>query len=133
MRQITGLIAGFAFACSAAGQAAERSPVPGAWHVTGDVAGRSFALDCRFNPAAGGFGGDCTELASSDARGTPGKVHRLNKGSQSGAQISWSYPVTIIFMRLDIGFAGKVEGDRISGTTSAAGRKGSFSAIRTAN
>jgi hypothetical protein len=110
--------------------AAADPAVPGAWHVTGDIAGRTFALDCRFEPAAAAFGGTCTETASSDSHGSPGKVHRLNSGSLAGAQIAWSYPVTVMFMHIAIGFNGRFDGNRITGATSAAGRKGSFVATR---
>lgn len=130
MRHSICLVAGLVLGLTASARAADPAAVPGSWHVTGDIAGRSFALDCRFEPGSGAFGGICTETASSDARGSPGKVHRLNSGTLSGTRITWSYPVTVMLMHIGIGFDGRIEGNRIVGITSAAGRKGSFQATR---
>jgi hypothetical protein len=104
--------------------------IGGSWLVKGDVAGKAFVLDCRFEPRGPQFGGVCVEAAGSDANVKAGKVHKLTQGSLNGNQVHWAYQVSVMFMSVDIGFAGMLAGDRIGGTTSAAGRKGTFTAIR---
>lgn len=101
----------------------------GQWHVTGNVSGHAFSLDCRFEPAGAGFGGVCTEQAAG-AAGHAGKSHTLSRGTLKGNQITWPYPVSVMLMKFDMTFSGTLEGNRISGTASAAGRQGSFVAVR---
>ena len=105
----------------------------GHWRVAGSVSGHAFTLDCRFEPAGapGGtsFGGGCTELAAGEM-GHPGKAHALTKGTVAGDRLTWAYPVSVMFMKFDMTFEGTVAGPRMTGTASAAGRTGSFTATR---
>ncbi len=104
--------------------------IGGAWHVTGEVIGHAFVLDCHFEPAGNQFGGACVEAGGNDSHVKLGKVHKLSEGSVSGQQVRWAYPVTVMLMSIDIRFGGKLDGNIITGDTSAAGRKGSFKAVR---
>ncbi len=102
----------------------------GKWHVTGSVSDHAFTLDCTFAPAAAGFGGTCIEVTAGGGMGHPGKAHKLNHGSVSGNHVTWSYPVSVMFMSFDMTFEGAVGGNHMTGTATAAGRKGSFAANR---
>jgi hypothetical protein len=103
--------------------------VAGAWHVTGNVSGHGFVLDCHFEPLNAAFGGNCIETGG-DNHVKAGKVHKLTQGSITGQQIHWAYPVSVMFMSFDIDFTGTLAGNGISGVVSASGRKGKFSAVR---
>jgi hypothetical protein len=104
--------------------------VGGNWRVTGAVSDRPFTLDCRFEPRGAGFGGACVEVAGGDSHVQPGKSHTVTDGAVAGSKVSWSYPVSVMMMKLDIGFTGSLDGDRMSGAVATAGRKGAFSAVR---
>lgn len=93
----------------------------GAWHVTGQINGKSFTADCQFTPAAAGFGGVCTDDSN-------GKKHILSAGSRSGSAVQWSYPASYMMMSFTVRFAGTLKGETMDGTISAAGRNGSFTA-----
>jgi hypothetical protein len=124
MRPFAAALFTAAFAVPGAAQAAPAaSPALGDWHVTGDVSGHAFALDCHFAPAGAGFGGTCAKAGAD-------KVLRLNSGSVAGDKVTWSYPVTRMLMTFDMTFAGHLAGGRITGTASAAGRSGTFVATR---
>lgn len=124
----------FHFGAGAIALAALASPasadVGGAWRVTGEISGRNFAVDCRFDARGSQLGGECVSLSTGEAKVKPGKIYRLKKGSVSGNQVQWSYPTTVLFMSVDINYSGTINGDRMTGTISAAGRKGSFNATR---
>jgi hypothetical protein len=104
--------------------------VAGAWLVKGSVSDRPFTLDCRFEPKGAGFGGVCVEVAGGDSHVQPGKSHAVADGAVAGSKVSWSYPVKVMMMKLDIAFTGALEGDRMSGAVTTAGRKGAFTATR---
>ncbi|HEX7856145.1 MAG TPA: hypothetical protein VF503_20890 [Sphingobium sp.] len=104
--------------------------IGGAWHVTGEISGRNFVVDCRFDPKGTQFGGQCISLSTGDDKVKAGKSYKLTKGAVSGDQILWTYQTTVLFMGVDINYAGTLKGDHINGTISAGGRKGNFSAIR---
>ncbi|HEX7873949.1 MAG TPA: hypothetical protein VF475_13620 [Sphingobium sp.] len=104
--------------------------VGGAWRVTGEISGRKFTSDCRFDPRGSQIGGQCVALATGDDKVKPGKLYKLTSGSVTGNQVQWGYPTKVFFMSVDILFAGTLNGDRIGGTISAAGRKGNFTAVR---
>jgi hypothetical protein len=124
------LPAALALISLAAASPAAAAGVGGDWRVTGDVSGRAFALDCRFEPKGGGFGGVCVELAGGDAHVQPGKTHAVSDGAVSGQKVSWSYPVSVMMMKLNVAFTGALDGARMSGAVTTAGRKGAFTAIR---
>lgn len=121
-------------AALAAGIALASAPamaeVGGTWHVTGDVDGKPFVIDCKFEPAGSQFGGACVDVASADGKTKGGKVHTLSKGSFNANQVQWTYPVKVMMMSIDIDFAGTMNQNRLAGTVTAKGRKGSFTAIR---
>jgi hypothetical protein len=92
----------------------------GAWRVNGAIAGRSFVLDCRFEEK----GGTCTDAS----RG--GKTHPLTSLSVAGNQARWTFATRVVLMSITLAFDGRIEGNRMSGTMSAAGRHGTFTAAR---
>ena len=104
--------------------------IGGEWHVTGQLAGRNFVVDCRFDPKGGQLGGQCVSLSTGDDKVKAGKVYKLSKGAVNGNQVAWTYATSVLFMSVDIDYAGTMTGDRMSGTVSAAGRKGNFAAVR---
>lgn len=101
----------------------------GTWRVTGDISGKAFTVDCQFTEKSGQLGGACTDISSGD-KGKPGKTHVLTQGSVRGQDIDWTYSTKVMIMSVDIRFAGKLSGPRITGTVSAKGRQGIFSATR---
>ncbi|MFT3964418.1 MAG: hypothetical protein QM690_00865 [Sphingobium sp.] len=105
--------------------------IGGGWHVTGEIAGRKFTADCRFDPqGTAQFGGECIALSTGEETVKAGKSYKLTQGSVSGNQVRWGYPTKVMFLSVDIQYAGTLSGDRINGTISAAGRKGTFAAVR---
>ncbi|MDE2302605.1 MAG: hypothetical protein KGK11_08610 [Sphingomonadales bacterium] len=124
MRRL-GLIATFGLL------AAAPSGAGGPWHVTGDVAGHGFVLDCTFSQSGAQLAGACIEAGGSDSHVKPGKVHKLSEGSVAGSAVRWAYPVSVMLLPIDIRFTGTASGDHMTGTVTAAGRKGSFTAVRT--
>lgn len=102
----------------------------GKWRVTGEVSGKAFTVDCQFGAQGTRLGGACVDVSSDDGKIKPGKPHPLTQGMVDGQNISWSYPIKVMLMSVDIEFAGRLDGARMSGTVSAKGRKGTFSATR---
>lgn len=116
-----GLLPGLLVAALCAAPAAAQ--VAGHWQVNGKIDDRAFVLDCQFTPAGGGFGGVCVETAKN-------KRHVLTKGSVVGAKIGWSYEASFMMMSFDVNFAGTMAGNSITGTATAHGHSGPFTAIR---
>jgi hypothetical protein len=114
-------------ACAAAAPA--MADAGGAWHVTGEISGNKFALDCKFTAEGTVLGGECTGAPDGNPK-YAGKVYQLSKGSVQGSQVSWSYPTSYMFMSFNVNYAGMLSGDHMAGTVEAAGRKGAFSATR---
>ena len=101
----------------------------GLWRVQGQVSGNPFVLDCRFVPAGAGLGGTCTGAANGDPK-YAGKVYKLKQGAVSGSQVSWSYPSHYLFVSFQVSYLGTLAGDKMTGTVTAAGRQGNFTATR---
>lgn len=100
------------------------------WHVTGQISGNVVALNCRFLPRGSQLEGSCTDVSDSNGKARAGKVYKLTQGSLSGKQIQWAYKAHIVLMSFDVVYSGVVEGNRISGIVTAAGRKGNFTAVK---
>jgi hypothetical protein len=92
----------------------------GTWRVNGAIAGRTFVLDCRFAEK----GGTCTDASPG------GKTHPLTSLSVAGSQARWTFATRVVLMSITLAFDGRIEGNRMSGTMSAAGRHGTFTAAR---
>lgn len=91
------------------------------WRVDGAISGRKFALDCRFERATG----VCVDAASQGTRS-----HPLISLSSSASQMRWSFKTRVALLSITLAFDGRVQGDRMSGVVTAAGRTGSFTAVR---
>jgi hypothetical protein len=128
MKSLTAALALLPLALAASPAAA--AGVVGNWRVSGAISDRPFTLDCRFEPRGAGFGGVCVEVGGGDAHVQPGKAHPVDDGALSGSKVSWSYPVSVMMMKLDIAFAGALDADRMAGAVTTAGRKGAFTAVR---
>jgi hypothetical protein len=99
--------------------------IAGSWQVSGKVGSNAFLTNCQFTPSGSGFGGSCVESKT-------GKHRVLTKGSTSGALVQWSYPASFMMMNFDVDFAGTLNGNSITGTVTASGHEGTFTATRTA-
>ena len=104
--------------------------IAGDWHVNGKIDDRMFVLNCQFQPNDSGFGGICVEAPGGSAGTHAGKQHILTKGSVAGNQIGWSYPTSFMLMSFNVNFAGTMAGDSITGTVTASGHSGPFTATR---
>jgi hypothetical protein len=109
---------------------AAAAQVAGDWRVSGQLGDRPFAVDCHFEPRGAQVGGVCVDASTGDPKAQVGKAHVLTRGSASGRQVQWTYPASFLLARFDVNFSGMLEGDQISGTVAAAGRKGEFKAVR---
>ena len=99
---------------------AVQADAPGAWRVNGAISGRTFTLDCRLIQGSG----LCTDASAG------GKSQPLTSLSEAGNRVNWSFKTRVAFLSITLAFAGQVAGDRMSGTMSAAGRSGTFTAVR---
>lgn len=93
----------------------------GAWRVNGAIAGRNFVLDCRFE----GAGGVCTDAEAGGKRS-----HKLKSFTMTGDRVAFSFDTKVMLMSIALNFVGRVAGDRMNGTMSAAGRNGTFTGQR---
>lgn len=114
MRRFVAISALCLFGASATAQTA------GNWRVTGSISGRSFVLDCRLQPS----GGTCTDAAKN------GKSHPLTSFATTGDQARWGFTTKVMIAPIAMTFEGRLSGNRMSGTVRAAGRTGSFNAVR---
>jgi hypothetical protein len=92
----------------------------GAWRVNGAISGRTFVLDCRLEDKVG--------VCADASRG--GKVHSLTSLSRVNDQVRWSFSTRVVLLSVTLAFNGRIEGNRMSGVVTAAGRTGSFTAVR---
>jgi len=90
------------------------------WRVNGGISGRTFVLDCKLVQGTG----SCVDAAPG------GKAKPLTSLSTSGDRASWSFQTRHLFINITLAFSGRITGDRMSGTISAAGRSGTFTAVR---
>jgi hypothetical protein len=104
--------------------------VAGAWHVTGELGGRAFAVDCTFEPRGQELGGACVDLSTGDAKAKAGDSHALTKGAVAGDKVSWTYRASFMIAKFDVSYAGVLKDGRIAGTVTASGRGGAFTAVR---
>jgi hypothetical protein len=97
-----------------------QAQVAGAWRVNGAIAGRTFVLDCRFAER----GGTCTDASPG------GKTHPLTSLSLTGSEARWTFATRVVLMSVTLAFDGRIQGNQMNGTMSAAGRHGTFTAVR---
>jgi hypothetical protein len=97
-----------------------QAQIAGTWRVNGAIAGRTFVLDCRFQEK----GGACTDASPG------GKTHPLTSLAVNGGQAHWTFVTRVMLMAITLAFDGRVDGNRMSGAMSAAGRHGTFTAVR---
>jgi hypothetical protein len=108
-----------ALALVAAGSSAQ-AQTTGTWRVNGAIAGRTFVLDCRFEQKDAA----CTDASPG------GKTHRLTSQTFAGRDARWSFDTRVMLMSIALSFEGKIDGSRMAGTMTAAGRHGTFTAVR---
>jgi hypothetical protein len=97
--------------------------IAGSWQVSGKIGSTAFVTNCQFLPDDAGFGGACTETPS-------GKRHVLTKASVTGNQVQWSYPASFMLMKFEVVFSGTLNSTSITGTVTAHGHNGIFTATR---
>ena len=104
--------------------------VSGPWHVSGKLASFAFTLNCDFKPDGARLGGVCVDASTNDPKVSTGKAHPLTSGSADGDKVSWTYQSSFLLTRFDVTFKGTQTGDRMSGTISAQGHDGNFTASK---
>jgi hypothetical protein len=90
------------------------------WRVNGSISGRTFVLDCLLEQGTG----TCTDVSAG------GKSKPLTSLTRLGDRTSWSFQTRHLFLNITLAFSGRVSGEHMNGTMSAAGRSGSFAAVR---
>lgn len=96
----------------------------GLWIVDGNVDHKAFTLYCTFTQAGEKLTGACRD-------NTPnGKIHPLTAGTVNGDQITFTYQSNFLITRFDAVFEGRISGAAMSGKATAAGRVGTFTAMR---
>ena len=100
--------------------AAVQAESANSWRVNGAISGRTFVLDCRLEQGSG----TCVDANPG------GKANPLASLTVSGDRTSWSFRTRHLFISITLAFNGRITGDRMSGTMSAAGRSGTFTAVR---
>jgi len=116
MRFRSTLIALALLTCAASVQADSGNT----WRVNGAISGRTFVLDCKLVQGTG----SCVDAAPG------GKAKPLTSLSTSGDRAIWSFQTRHLFINITLAFNGRITGDHMSGTMSAAGRSGTFTAVR---
>jgi hypothetical protein len=101
----------------------------GLWRVQGSISGRPFVDDCHFVPAGAGFGGACIGAKDGNPKFV-GKVNTLTQGTVAGNQVTWGFPVPYMFMSFQVTYRAVLTGNQMTGTISAGGRQGKFTASR---
>ncbi len=104
--------------------------VSGPWHVTGKVSAFAFTLNCDFKPDGERLGGVCVDASTSDPKVSAGKSHVLTAGGVKGDSVTWTYQSSFLFSKFDVTFKGTQAGDRITGTITAQGHDGTFTAAK---
>jgi hypothetical protein len=130
MNSISALLAAMAALCMVDPAWAEGAG--GRWAVAGNVDGKNFTLDCRFEQAGQSITGACTDGPTGDAKVEGGRSHALLEGRAVGEAVSWTYESSYLFIKFNVNYAGVREGEHMSGTISAAGKAGTFIANRLA-
>jgi hypothetical protein len=98
--------------------------------VSGKLASFAFTLNCEFKPDGARLGGVCVDASTNDPKVASGKSHPLTAGSVDGDKVSWTYQSSFLLTKFDVTFKGVQTGDRISGTLTAQGHDGAFTASR---
>jgi hypothetical protein len=100
----------------------------GRWALAGNLDGKNFALDCRFVQERQVLSGACVDDPHSDApiKGS----HVLRRGHATGKDVSWTYELSFLLIRFEVDYVGVRQGEHMSGTIGAAGRRGTFTASR---
>jgi hypothetical protein len=109
---------------------AQAEDAAGRWAVAGTVDGKNFTLDCRFDQAEHNLTGACVDGPTGDARVEGGRSHALLEGQVAGSSVSWTYQSSYLLFKFDVKYAGTRDGDHMSGSISAAGKTGTFTANR---
>lgn len=92
----------------------------GAWNVSGAISGRSFELECRLEQP----GGVCIDASNKS------RVHALTSLSVDGGEARWGFTTKVLIAKIAMRFDGRIEGKRMTGKVTAAGRTGTFTAVR---
>jgi len=110
--------------------ASAQDSAAGRWAVAGNVDGKNFTLDCRFQQSGAALSGACIDGPTGDSKIKGGRSHALTKGHATGTSVSWTYVSSYMILSFNVDYAGVRNGDHMSGTIAAAGKKGAFTARR---
>jgi hypothetical protein len=100
----------------------------GRWKVAGNVAGRDFTLDCKFQQQGEHLTGVCVDGPTGDKAIKGGRAHPLIKGRVLGDQISWTYVSSYSIFKFNVDYTGVRKGEHATGAIAAAGKTGAFTA-----
>ena len=100
------------------------SPATGHWVVNGDVDAKPFVLHCDFTQTGETLAGTCHDYTPS------GKAHRITSGAVKDGKVRFVYQSNYLLLKFDAIYEGVLNGDAMSGSAEAAGRKGTFTARR---
>jgi hypothetical protein len=117
---------------AAAAPAAAEGTASGHWLVAGHAAGKDFTVDCRFQQDGAGLSGACVDGETHDARVKGGRSHAVTKSHVSGDHVDWTYRSSFGLLPFDVNYTGVRTGDHMTGTVSAPGADGPFTADRKA-
>jgi hypothetical protein len=109
---------------------AASAQAPTSWRINGDIGGKSFVEDCRFNPDGAKLSGTCVDVSTGDKSIKAGKIHPVTRGSACGNRMTWTYQISMFLMSLNVDYDGRVSGNQMSGTLSVRGHQGKFTATR---
>jgi hypothetical protein len=115
-------------ASTVAAAAPASAEVSGRWHVTGKVSAFAFTLNCDFKPDGERLGGVCVDASTNDPKVNTGKSHVLTAGSVKADAVTWTYQSSFLFSKFDVTFKGTQAGDKMTGSITAQGHDGTFTA-----
>jgi len=115
-------------ASTVAAAAPASAEVSGPWHVIGKVSAFAFTLNCDFKPDGERLGGVCVDASTNDPKINAGRSHVLTAGSVKGDAVTWTYSSSFLFSKFDVTFKGVQAGDKMSGSITAQGHDGTFTA-----
>lgn len=109
---------------------ASAADLTGDWRVNGKVDTFAYVLNCRFTQAGDRLSGVCTDMETSDPEHKPQGSHALTSGSVAGDRVTFAYKTHFLAFPFTVSYSGMLTGERITGSITVPGRRGTFTATR---